>query len=596
MSEETTTEAAAKTVDVAAPPPKLSRMQSAWAYLTRLPEGVAWLTDKMIALLRLFAVAALFLIVVFVVFSAIRSAKTLVVKPFSVPQSMMVAQSDSGRIIANILKERLIEEEKKIAQNVRQGRNDEGKMPEPAPITSNLQTYMQGANIKLPETGISIDDVVEFIAGIFGRETLSGSVYETSDKLSLQVELQDRIFELERPLKNPDGTPRTDKSHAALLLEMLDESRKKVLGVASERYNLYYYCTDEVGDIEIEHDSNQYQALFDDCTQLGSRDLTTGTLKVLRDKLNAFPVKTINDQPLPAYILTAIKGKVQGKLDLLSRTDIAAAAPSPAPTGALPKATSFALPSSTVLFPSDPLTKAFPVLPLVKQLDLACFSGAEPPIADSEAVHLSTQAEGDATLLFRNRLYNDAEKKYAEAIQQNCRNAVAWANLGILHTAAEQGGIRDLPQALLALQRATQLNNKVGWMQHSLCLAEAFGADDPVLENALNNDSCKQARILEPAKTVLYDKLFQIAVGDKYFRDGKYPQAFVAYQKSMQTDKKRDCRMSGVLKQLGLLATQHRIQGAGSAACDIIKAAYTLPDTPPSECDADLTSFAGTCN
>ncbi|MBU0654329.1 MAG: hypothetical protein KJ914_04250 [Gammaproteobacteria bacterium] len=613
----------------------------AWDTVAQSFEGMRWMTEKTVGMLRLFATTALFLIVIFVVWNAIQSAKTVVVKPFSVPKRMVDTHGDAGRIVANILKQELVEAEKGIARVMNQDSNDSiASEISPFITGGNQRTYVQGAaNIKLPETGISIDDVVEFLASIFGRENITGSVYEDQGKLYLQVELKGRIFLFARDLAD-----RADKSlNLDLLADMLRESRDKILSVASEEYNLYFYCTEETEDIE--YKNGDYQKWFDYCTKLRSRDISPEKVRQLQTELGQLdPEDTNGNAVLSSHILTLLKGKVQQKAELLclngetpkgdagcqpeTKTALlevpvpAFMAPSreaPAPAAETSAEASAetqpaeAAEDTIVIDPTPapaPAPVAPPALPVpVKQLEEKCRDALETDnssvlqsvIQQSAATtsvspqdtRLSNQLEADATTLLRNKLFDKAAARFEESIKVNCRNVYAWANLGYLYTRPDNPG-RDLEQAQQALLIATRLNSTKGWIWNSLCEAEVY-ANTGNMEETLKSNSCQQARALEPVNVVLYDKLIYIAIADEYMRRNKYQEAADAYQKSMQTDKKRDCRMQGVLTQLAALETQHNISGAQQAACAIIKDAYTPPDAPPSECTAELDAFAAGC-
>lgn len=606
-----------------------------WGAVARSFDGMRWMTEKTVGILRLFATIALFLIVIFVVWNAIQSAKNVVVKPFSVPKRMVDTHNDAGRIVANILKQELMAAEKDIVVNINQGSSESFSADASPFITSGEErSYIQGANIKLPETGISIDDVVEFIASIFGRENITGSVYEDQGKLYLQVELKGKIFLFARELKDTSSK----SLNLDLLANMLHESRTQLLSVASEAYNLYYYCSDEVDDIE--YKNGEFQKWFDYCTRLRSRDISPDKVRQLQTDLAQLnPASTNGNALLSAYILGLLKGKVQQKAELLcldgvkpakdvkcvpeAKTVTAATMAEPSgsvpPTPAAPTATEHAeAPDSTpnlsaatsAMAMTEPTPAPQPLPGQVERLHTQCRSQIESDgdnvlqsvIQQSAATtsinpqnaRLSNQLEGDASALLHNKLFDKAATNFEESISLNCRNAFAWANLGILYSSPDNP-FRDPSQARLALGIATQLNTSAGWMQHSLCVAEAYATKDKPLEDSLTNNSCQQARAIEPANAILYDKLFYISIADEYMRREKYPQAFDAYQKSMATDKKRDCRMQGVLSQMAVLANQYNIAGAKQAACGIIKDAYTLPDAEASECEADLDAFASGC-
>lgn len=598
-----------------------------WQGVVRSFDGMTWVTAKTLGLLRLFATTALFLIVIFVVWNAIQSAQTVVVKPFSVPTRMTGAHADAGRIVANLLKQELLDAEKDIANNINQGRDESTAFGLPQTITSLEQSYIQNANIKLPETGISIDDVVEFIAGIFGRENITGSVYEDGGKLFLQVELKGRIFLFARDLPEGDN----GKSlHLNLLAEMLNQSRTQLLSVASASYNLYYYCSEVVDAIE--HQYSNHEKLFEYCTEVRSdKEARPEKIRALHQELSTLNPRQVNGDPLSAHVLTLVKAKVQQKADLFcigeaggqgklaggecqpGAGSVVAMMEAPAPAPITPR---IRLPESDALAAETAVAEEAEVAmamvrpaSVVDTLKSECGATLQPSgesksqnvvqqsaVAtdiDPQDMRSSNQAEGEATSLLQQKQFEAALERYQAAIRLNCRNANAWANMGFLFSRPDNPQ-RDLQQAQEALQIATGLNSTRGWMWYSLCETEAFMAADN-LEAVFNNPSCRQARTVDPAGIARYDKLFHIAIGDEYFRRGQYEQADTAYRKSMQTDRKRDCLMQTVLTQLAALENTHGIGGAQAAACNIISDSYTLEDAAPSECAAALDAFEAGC-
>lgn len=589
-------------------PPRVAWWQRLRQAFVSLIASVGWLTEHSIALLRLFATSALFLIVIIVVWNAANSAQSVVVKPFSVPKRMTDTHADAGRILANTLKQHLLEAEEKIARSMQQGSSENIAIETtPAFIISSQKNDIQSADIKLPETGISIDDVVAFMASIFGRENLNGSLYEDSGRLYLQLELKGRIFLFVRelPTDKPQGL------YLDLLNAMLQESRQKILSIASEEYNLYYYCSGVVDSIE--HTEVQQQQLFDYCTTLRSRDIDAERLLALQHELAQLkPDDLAAHTPLARHVLNLLKGQVQQKARLLcldtGQTNgvCQQVVQSKGATAKLtPRRTPIRQPETNVM-----VMLVAPDIQLnwVEQLQQQCAEAIATPLVNvqqsmvqqvivsdisTQEIQRSSMAENEATTLLHNKLYAKSAERFQEAISLNCRNAVAWANFGILLSLVDNQA-RQLEQSQQALQVATRLNTTAGWMQHSLCVTEAVLAGLP-FEQGLALPSCQEARSLEPANTVLYDKLFYLSIADEYFAAKQYSQAYQAYQEALRTDRKRDCRLSHVVERLAMLGSQHNVQGAGQVACALLRDAYTVPESEPTQCEKDLQYFERQC-
>lgn len=575
------------------------------ALLLRSVDVMRLLTERIMGFLRLFATLGLLLIVLLVVYQALQSAQLVLVKPFAVPKSMTDRHADAGRVIANTLKQELLLAEADIYTTVqRNSRN--GKVNIEA-VTGKTDDYLLGAAIKLPETGISINDVVEFIASIFGRRNITGSVYQDQGKLFLQVELEGRMFSFEREL----GTRDPNALNMDLLRDMLRESRHRLLSVASESHNLYYYCS---GEAEAnEHTESQLAALFDYCTRLQSAQLTPASLGALLDELHATRTQrfTSNNDTL-RHILAQITGNALDKTRLLCPdyantkvcqapvvpevANLSLSLPAPMPAAAAAPLAYPALPDAKA-FQADSLTMRSMMrvtlaeqtltLPSVKALQADCEAQ---PAAKSEAILTSNRTEGDATLLYNNNRPLQAVEKYAQAIQQNCGNAFAWANLGILLMNTDPP-LRSVEEAQRALTQAVSLNSRIDWIQNNLCIAHAWSAPLETLPSAINHAACDVARTLNPANKVLLDKQFYLALADRYFAEGAYSKAADTYQAALSADRKRDCNTKKVIETLALLEAEYGIVGGKQAACAILQDALPLPGGKISACEAPLAAF-----
>lgn len=577
--------------------------------------SISALTEKLMALLRLFASLGLLLIVTFVIYRAIQSAQLVLVKPFAIPQSMAGIHADVGRVIANNLKQELLDAENGIYTTVKRSSNGNGKVNIEA-VTGVSEDYLLGSNIKLPETGISINDVVEFIGSIFGRRNITGSVYYDQGKLFLQVELEGRTFIFQRDLQGRDP----QALNLDLITDMLHEGRTKLLSVASESHNLYYYCTGEVDTIE--HPDGKLGQWFDYCTQLNNSQITPEDLDKLLHALRSPDLRhTADDNDTLRHILGQTIGNAIDKTHLICpdypKTKVCKTPDSiPQPTIAIriPQPPAALPPAPVTPYPVLPDASAFRAnaistrsmvsmagaenagvgadsaplieLPSVQELQAGCVGK---PLASPQDRMASNQTEGDATLLFNNSRNEQALQKYAQAIDQNCNNAFAWANMGVLLLA--DGALQSPEQAQMALEYAVQINGRIDWIQNSLCIARAYAGASAPLESLLNDPACLAARAINPANKVVLDKQFGLAIADHYFAQQQYPEAFNAYQQAMSVDRKRDCNTSKAISKLYLLENEHQIKGAWQAACDILNDATPLPDNRVSACEDTLAAF-----
>ena len=587
------------------PPIVLSRWQAlgkrlqAWGHKSL--DLMHFLTERLMGFLRLFATLGLLLIVAFVVYRAVDSSRLVLVKPFTVPQSMSNSHADAGRIIANALKQELLLAENGIYTTVkRTSRN--GKVNIEA-VTGNSEDYLLGSDIKLPETGISINDVVEFIASIFGRRNITGSVYQDQGKLFLQVELDGRIFPFERELNGHDP----NALNMDLINDMLREARIQLLSVASESHNLYFYCSGEAA--QEDHPNSQLAEWFDYCSRLQSSQMTPEVLdSLLRDLSSARTRLMGNNNDTLQHILGQTLGSALDKTRLLCpdypTTHVCKATASPEVAQLslrLPEAVPLLLPTlpDARAFQSDSLTmrsmirvapqaaSAPPLeLPSVRALQAQC---AQRPPAKSQDMLASNRTEGDATLLFNNNRPLQAVEQYALAIDQNCANVFAWANLGVLLMSADPP-LRSVDEARLALETAVSINERIDWVQNNLCIARAWVAPVDSMESLLNNEACSAARALNPANKVLLDKQFYLAVADRYLAEGLYDRAATAYQVALSADRKRDCNTSKVIDKLALLET-YGVAGSKAAACAILQDAAPLPGGKTSACEDKLAAF-----
>ncbi|UOG92702.1 MAG: hypothetical protein L3K52_02975 [Candidatus Thiothrix sulfatifontis] len=598
------------------PPLSIGKRLQAWALHSL--EFMRLLTERLMGFLRLFATLGLFLIVLFVVSKAVDSANLVLVKAFTVPQSMSANHADAGRIIANTLKQELLLAESDIYATVkRTSRNSNGKINIDA-VTGSNEEYLLGSSIKLPETGISINDVVEFIGSIFGRRNLTGSVYQDQGKLFLQVELDGRIFHFERKLDDHDP----NALNMDLIRDMLREARTQLLSVASESHNLYFYCSGEAATVE--HPDSRLNEWFDYCSRLQSSQVTPEILNTLLNDLHSAHTRQLaNGNDTLRHILGQTIGSALDKARLLCPdypttkvckaptlpevAQISLKLPKPMVAAAAPAAPSLypELPDARAFEPDtlsmrsmirvEPLANAVAeplvALPSVRALQAQC---AKHPAAKPQEILASNRTESDATLLFNNNRPIQAAEKYAQAIEQNCGNVFAWANLGVLLVSTEPP-LRSADEAKLALEMAVKLNDKIDWIQNNLCIARAWLAPLESVEKMVGDTACTTARSLNPANKVILDKQFYLALADRYLLEAQYAQAASTYQVAVSADRKRDCNTSKVIDKLALLEAAHGVAGAKAAACAIVQDAAALPGGKLSACEDKLAAFTGTC-
>jgi tetratricopeptide (TPR) repeat protein len=616
-----------------APPAQQSRLKRWGGYLRNAiilsTDTMKVLTDRLMGALRLFAAVGLALIAGLVVYQAISSAKSVLVKPFTVAKSIVDLNPDSGRVIASQLSRELQEAETAIdntlkGQGTRQAGQNMDDRGEPVQIISTSASTQLGSNIKLPETGIAISDVVDFISSIFGRRNIVGSVYQDQGKLFMQVELGENVFTYSRDL----GSRPPNALNFDLIKEMLSESRIDLLSAAAPKHNLYYYCAGKTNFVGAGAQEGALGQWFGYCANLRSSQLTPESLGELLKTLQQEEHKqAVDGDDMLKHVLDNTLANAVEKTKLLcpdyeqTKVCVAAVAANAAPVVAPvlpspPLAPIAAHPRLPDAFDFQPETSVaalvtgggvpIPEQPEDVQKYLQQVLQASPPLADLATLQAlwdkcqapdtlpaasldmlaSNQTESDATLLFNNKLYPQAVAKYIEALQKNCKNAFAWANMGVLLTQQ-----KNADTAVLALEAATSVNNRIDWMQNSLCIARAYRDPMALMEKRLEDKACADARMINPANRVVLDKQFYLSIADRYFDEGGYPQASSAYQTALSIDRKLDCNTNKAVKQLYLLETQYQVQGAWKAACEIKNAAIPLPDNRHSACEEELSKF-----
>jgi len=186
-------------------------------------EGTRWVSEKLFILIKLFAATSLFIIVIFLLVNAFKDREKISVQPFSVPEEMQKDHKAAGSIIANIIKQKLRTRRADIDASIEDlsGEHEANKT-----LVSHGKGVFKGENIKLPETGISINDVIEFLSGLFGRKNITGSIYEDNNTLYLQIEIAGDIFTTGRSIKDKE---QTSSLHIDLIEEMADDATHEYL-------------------------------------------------------------------------------------------------------------------------------------------------------------------------------------------------------------------------------------------------------------------------------------------------------------------------------------------------------------------------------
>lgn len=612
--------------------PKPRHRFSLRCVLTKLFDSLQWLTERAINLLRLVVTLAMFSVVAFIIYNAYATRNTVAVKPFQVPVSVgRDTHEHAGRIIANQLNRHLLETQNMLREQL--------QIDIDQPVPDEESVLIEGESIKLPETGITIDNVIEFISGIFGRKNLSGAVYFESekegegrvDKLHLQLSLRGRIISLSEndlPQAERDKLPptQTDRLNMKLISAMLTTRSKEILSIASEDHNLYYYCTRDVASIE---HKGQHQNFFDYCNQLRDGGATPDKLEQLKLDLEKNGHRPDN-KTIIGSVVTYINSEIDRKQLALCQSGKAkdtsvckkinlAKVPTPPVT---PVASASAVPANTnariTMFrpynyaPASVMesirASALIVEPAVdiaptklstlnekceeeqtdhperddritSSLEQYCFSPQkqQTQITSSEYILQSNKYQEDALQQYNNKAYPLAAENYKQAIMLNCNHDVAWGNLGILLSKADQDSeVRDVRQGQCALLRATQLADNKFWLWHSLCVAQALQATQN-LEQFLSYESCQKASTITPNAKSINERLFNIEIGDKYLELGESEQAVRAYVQSMKQEQIRSRSMAKVIEALIKLEKQG-VEAAKGQACRIYQASIGTAD------------------
>lgn len=548
-------------------------------------------SEYIFVILKLVAGMALFGIVLTVVYQAFKDHSKISVKPFSVPETMQKNHKAAGSIIANIIKQDLTATRINIDDSLEK---DSDKPERPDALISDDTGFFKGANIKLPETGITINDVVEFISGLFGRKTITGSLYEDNGYLYLQVEINGKIFTTKEALPEKNGS----SLYIDIVEKMAHKASKNILQFTSEKYRLYYYCLEDESSIPPSFEDKEYNELFAYCQSYIGRNSSKELLTLQ---------KTIDDQKKELNDASNMKRFV---ISLLSNN---MQKPTPVPNQLLAQNQSTSLAEEVQKMiqseakPSPPKPKPAPYRPSVEpsgnqtskatssshSSENASSSDSESYLLNSELWNfrqnchkdslfsstLSNNRERDASIYYNDGNYALAESFYRQSIEANCDNPFAWANLGILLSDLKNQNFNP-SEGTIALQIAASLKEDAGWIWHSLCVAEVYSKTEQ-LEQAINFKSCLQARSVEPGKQLIYDKLFYTAIADRYKQLKDYKQAFSNYDTALNIDPKRTCRLNVIVESIINIRDNIGAETANAAICKGLRSSYATDEPDP---------------
>jgi hypothetical protein len=578
--------------------------------------------DYLVTLLRLFAVLTVTLILTFIVLEVWRSSNLVVVKPFTLPKKMQELSPDGGRIIANQLSHAMKNAENRLYCTIKEG-DDNGQRCLPG--SSNLQSmiskyddsFLVGGNIKLPETGISISDVVEFISRMFGRRNIIGSVYEDNGELILQVELDGTVFKTSRLLdcnrlagspagsrviKGCDpslqlgdaGRQREGELNFDLINDMLEESSVAMLSTASANHNLFYYCSGQT-DVDVHRNDADVNEWFGYCSRLRANPLVAAELGSILHTLEDKQTQARGKQGTESDLTASIRDLVYSTA--LAKAKITCPGYQKGEDCVLPKMASTA-PVVMQATQSAPLPMA-PPAPIIRpsvaaagESTSADNTGGEEP---ASAPPVDRQATGKLTrlkpasanleavtrqwdncigassgiprppatgreILDSNIADGDGAQAYRSGLYQQALDSYTRALDINCRNAFAWGNIgdlftqqRDIEAAVFALERSTSLSPDRDWAQNGLCIARAYALPLERMEEGLVDESCKKAREVNPLNQIVLDKRFYLAVAGRYAEENQYAEALASYQKVLSVDNKLDCNTRDVLDGLKAL-------------------------------------------
>lgn len=586
--------------------PELKRMNLLFAaVLKKTLEGSRLISEKMFMLLKFFAAISLFSIVIFVVLNAIQERDSITVKPFAVPQDMLSKHKAAGSIIANIVKQELEIEGAKIDSAID---SDDDRFFQKK-LIANSQSPFKEANIKLPETGISINDIVDFIASIFGRKTLIGTVYKDSNTIYLQVEMNGDIYTEEELLPDAGNA----SLHIPTVKKMAKRLQKRILRLTEDKYRLHYLCIEGDTQGKNEYKTSTHQRLANYCYSFYQERSPEKQAELL-SKLQK--INLAKATPLEGYIIPHLMNKIQAPMKVAASGSI-----SQKQTASLTQQIEKMLKGGNNR-PKTPISAASPVAVVIDDpIDVAVVEAPaamvepSPPqteeerkverkLSNSNIAKLvktcatnpsfntvqSNNRERDANQLYANKDFRAAEELFKGSIQANCSNPFAWANLGILLSDPKNTENFNPFDGAVALLEATKIRDDLGWMWHSLCIADAFTQDEN-FEQAINSEYCQQARLVEPGKQIIYDKLFNISVAERYEQLGEHKKAFGKYTEAINVDPKRTCRLiNDIVNPMHAIKDKTGLSNPQGVICKALSNTYPAAE-PDEACENALEQY-----
>lgn len=552
-------------------------------------------SEYIFIILKLVAGIALFGIVLTVVYQAFQDHGKISVKPFSVPEAMQKNHKAAGSIIANIIKQDLAATRINIDEILHK---DSEKSVRRETLVSHDTGFFKGANIKLPETGITINDVVEFISGLFGRQTITGSIYADNGYLYLQVEISGKIFTTKEALPKENEA----SLHIDIVERMAHKASSNILQFTSEKYRLYYYCLEEQATSP-EFDNNEYHALSEYCKRYIERR-NSDDARALQVEMDEQKKELHAASDMERYVINLLSNKFQkpaaappqivANVQTMSLAEEVQQMIKQKTSQALPK------PKPSPKAPSD-------LLALNERETTPPPTATDQRLVGSELIQLQQECENtDPNTTLSNSLerdasidYNDgnfilAKNTYIQAIKANCKNSFAWANLGILLSDLKNEINFNASEAVVALQIGASIKKDAGWMWHSLCVAQVY-AEDKHLEQAINLEACRKARTVQPGKQLIYDKLLYTAIADKYKQLGDFDKAFQNYNLALSIDPKRTCRLKGIVDSMVSIRDKVGETKSDKAICQGLQASYPIDD-PDLVCEEALKEHESNCN
>lgn len=521
-------------------------------------------SEGIFSILKIIMGMALFMLMLMIIYQAIRDHEKISVKPFSVPEAMRQKHNAVGSIVANIIKQDLAKERSKVDRILT---TDMENGVSSSAINRDLRisndtNFFNGVNIKLPGTAITVNDIVDFISVLFGRQTITGSIYEDSGNLYLQVEINGKILTAQEALPKESQ----DSLNISTIERMSKKASKSILQLSSEKYQLYYYClSDEKGQAIPHFENAEYRKLSGYCKRYiehTDEDDIAALKKDIEDEKQSLK----DASGMERFVINLLSNKLS---DVAVRLKKASTTQPSQPTPI----------SETVDTP--------PSLPELMKLTQECLNQENP---DTRA---SNDFESKAGNEYNNANYKAATDLYIQSIKANCNNPYAWANLGILLSDLNNTENFNATKAAIALQRATEIKTTAGWMWHSLCVAQMY-AKDKNFEESLESDACQEARRVEPGKQLIYEKLFYTAIADKYKKQQDYKKAFKNYDKALSIDPKRTCRFKSILDNMFSIRKEVGEKIVHNAICKHLADSYPVDDTAQI-CEEALTRYEDGC-